>query len=92
MLNSLLRDSKAYLRRAGIELTAPFTLSMLCKGLAQNHADAGTPPGTLAKLLGHSNTRVTMQFYNKVTDANERAAAEVMDRLFKSRQKNKGAV
>ena len=42
---------------------------------------AGRPPRTLAKLLGHSNTRVTMQFYNRVTDANERAAAAAMGHL-----------
>jgi len=35
---------------------------------------------------------VTMQFYNRVTDANERAAAEAMDRLFKRQQQSKDAV
>lgn len=81
MMNNFLRDTKILLRRAGIELTAPYTLHTFRKNFAQNHADAGTPPRTLAKLLGHANTRVTMQFYNKVTDANERAAGEAMDRL-----------
>ncbi len=88
MLNNLLRDTKAYLRVAGIELSAPFTLSTFRKAFAQNHADAGTPPRTLAKLLGHTNTRVTTQFYNRVTDANERAAGEVMDRLLAAEQHN----
>lgn len=77
MMNNLLRDTKAYLRKAGVELTAPFTLHTFRKSFAQNHADACTPPRTLARLLGHSNTRVTMQFYQKATDANERAAADV---------------
>ncbi len=44
MLNNLLRDGKAYLRGARIELTAPLTRSMPRKDFAQNHADAGTPP------------------------------------------------
>lgn len=81
MMNNVLRDTKNLLRRAGIALTAPFTLHTFRKSFAQNHADAGTPPRTLAKLLGHANTRVTMQFYSRVTDANERAAGEAMDRL-----------
>ena len=81
MINNLLRNTKSALARAGIELTAPFNLQTLRKSFAQNHADAGTPPRTLAKLLGHSNTRVTMQYYNRVTDANERAAAIAMNRL-----------
>ena len=80
MLN-LLRDTKAFLRRAGIELTAPFNLNAFRKSYAQNLAGAGVPPRTLAQLLGHANTRVTMQFYNRVTDANERAAGEAMNRL-----------
>lgn len=81
MLNSLLRNTKGYLRRAGVELTAPFNLHALRKSFAQNHADAGTLPRTLAKLLGHSNSRVTLQFYRRVTDGNERAAADVIIRL-----------
>lgn len=84
MLNNLLRDTKAYLRKAGLGLTAPFTLTTLRKSFAQNHADAGTPPRTLAKLLGHSTTRVTMEFYNRVTDANEQAAATAMDRILET--------
>jgi len=81
MQNNLLRNTKAALRRAEVEMTAVFTLQTFRKSFAQNHADAGTPPRTLAKLLGHSNTRVTLQFYNRVTDANERAAGELMDRV-----------
>ncbi len=86
MINNVLRDTKVFLRRAGVELTAPFTLHSFRKSFAQNHAEAGTPPRTLAKLLGHANTRVTMQFYNRVTDANERAAGEAMDRLLAQKE------
>jgi len=81
MLNNLLRDTKAYLRKAGVDLTAPFTLTAFRKSFGQNHANAGTPPRTLAKLMGHADVSVTMEFYNRVTDANERAAAQTMDRL-----------
>ncbi len=92
MTNNLLRDTKAYLRKAGVELTAPFTLHTFRKSFAQNHADAGTPPRTLARLLGHSNTRVTMQFYQKATDANEQAAAEAMNHLFDRNRRTKDVV
>jgi integrase len=70
------------LRKAGIELTAPFTLKTFRKSFAQNHADRGTPPRTLAELLGHSDVSVTMEYYNRVTDANKRAAAQTMDEMF----------
>ena len=92
MLNNLLRNTKAYLRNAGVKVTAPFTLPTFRKSFGQNHADAGTPPRTLAKLLGHSNTRITMQYYNRVTDANERAAAEAMDGMFQRHEVSKDAV
>jgi integrase len=92
MLNNLLRNTKGYLRKAGIELSAPFTLHTFRKSFAQNHADAGTPPRTLAKLLGHSTTRVTMEFYSQVTDANEQAAAEAMNRVFDRLRRTKDAV
>lgn len=81
LTNNVLRDTKAFLRKAGIELTAPFTLHTFRKSFAQNLANAATPPRTLAQLMGHANTRVTSQWYNRVTDANERAAAEAMNRI-----------
>ncbi len=81
MVNNMLRDTKPYLRRAGIQLTDPFTLHTFRKSFAQNHANAGTPPRTLAELLGHADARVTMEFYNRVTDANRREAAATLDRV-----------
>ena len=83
-MNNMLRDTKLYLRKAGLELSAPFKLTTFRKSFGQNHADAGTPPRTLAKLMGHGNVSVTMEFYNRVTDANEREAARTMDRLLGS--------
>lgn len=87
MVNNLLRDTKAYLRKAGVELSAAFTLHTFRKSFGQNHADNATPPRTLAELLGHSDPMVTMEFYNRVTDANQRAAAATMDRLLGSASK-----
>lgn len=81
MVNNLLRNTKGYIDKAGVKMIAPLTLQTFRKSYGQNHADAGTPPRVLAKLLGHSTTRVTMEFYNQVTDANERMAAMTMDRL-----------
>ena len=51
------------------------------KSFARNHAEAGTPPKTLAKLMGHADASVTMAYYNRATDANERAAETAMNRL-----------
>ena len=81
MLNNLLRDTKRYLRKADVTLSAPFKLTTFRKSFGQNHANAGTPPRTLAKLLGHADVSVTMEFYNRVTDANERQAGRTMDAL-----------
>ena len=91
MMNNLLRDAKAYLRRTGVELAGSFSLTAFRKLFAQNLVEAGTPPRTLAKLLGHTNTRVTMQFYNRVTDANDKAAVAAMDRLFQTTERAKDA-
>ena len=82
MINNVLRNAKRHFRAAGITLTAPFKLHTFRKSFAQNHANNGTPVKTLAKLLGHSDIQVTMQFYNQVTDANLREAARTADRFF----------
>ena len=81
MLNNVLRDVKGHARKAGLEFAALLTLTTFRKSFGQNHADAGTPPRTLAQLMEHSDTRVTMEFYNRVTDANQQAAATTIDRL-----------
>ena len=77
-----------FLRRSGLELSASFTLPTFRKSFAQNHADAGTPTKTLAKLLGN-RVDVCMEYYNRVTDANEREAALAMDRLLRAGQTSK---
>ncbi|MCP4590491.1 MAG: phage integrase family protein [bacterium] len=92
MINNVLRSTKRALRRAGVELTAPFKLNTFRKSFAQNDADNGTPARTLAKLPGHSDTQITMPFYNRVTDANIREATRTTNRLFASARgvKNSG--
>ena len=84
MLNNMLRNTKVCMRRADVTLSSPLTLTTFRKSFGQNHADNGTPPRTLAKLLGHSDVQVTMEFYNRVTDANEQAAAATIDRILNS--------
>ncbi len=81
MANNVLRSVKLYVRKVEIKLTGSLTLTTFRKSFAQNHADAGTPPKTLAKILGHGDVRITMTYYNRATDANERAVAVAMDRL-----------
>lgn len=81
MLNNLGRSADADIRRAGIDVTAPISLTTVRKGFAQNHANTGTPPKTLASLLGHSDVKVTLQYYNRVTDANRATAAAAMNAL-----------
>ncbi|MCA9249534.1 MAG: tyrosine-type recombinase/integrase [Phycisphaerae bacterium] len=84
MLPNALRDAKADLKRAGLTLTAPFTMNVFRKSFSQNHANQGTSAKTLAKLLGHSDERMVLRFYSRVTDANEKAAIETMNRLLQS--------
>ncbi|RJP32202.1 MAG: hypothetical protein C4547_14385 [Phycisphaerales bacterium] len=81
MLNNPLRTLKGDLKRAGIELSAQFDMKGLRKSFAQNAANAGVPPRTLADLMGHSDVKVTMTYYNRVTDANKREAAKAINRL-----------
>ncbi len=76
MMNNFLRNTKRALRAAGVELTAPFKLGTFRKSFAQNHADAGTPPKTLATLLGAmvangKLVRVSKDGYYEVTLATQ---------------------
>jgi integrase len=82
MYHNALRDLKRIVRRAKIKLDGAFTLTCLRKSFAQNHAEAGTDPRTLAQLLGGSDVSMTMQYYRKVTDANLQAAAAAQDGFF----------
>ena len=91
MVNNFLKYTLRALRRADIKLTAPFKLHTFRKSFAQNLADAGTPPKTLATLLGHSDVQVTMQYYARMTDANVREAARAADQLFASLQADRKA-
>lgn len=91
MVNNTLRAANAHLRLASIKLTASFNLKSFRKSFGQNHADAGTPPKVLASLMGHSDASVTMEFYNRVTDANQSAAAATMDRILSDKSIARGS-
>ena len=78
---NVLRDIKRHARRAGIELTAPITVHTFRKSFGQNHADNGTPIHVLQRLMGHSSINTTRVFYIHASDANERAAVDVYERL-----------
>jgi integrase len=82
---NVLRNTQRYLRWAQIELNGSFNLHTFRKSYAQNLANAGVPPRTLTQLLGHSTSKVTIEFYSRVTDSNQQAAAEVMNRLLTSK-------
>ena len=65
-------------------MTAPFDLKTFRKSYAQNLADGGVAPKTTAKFLG-DDVRVVLKFYQRVSDANEQAAIDMLDRQFKKR-------
>ena len=87
MANNAVRDAKNFFSKAGIQLTAPLTLSTFRKSYAQALANAGIPPRTLAELLGHSDTRVTTEFYSRVTEETTQRVAETMNRLLTGDEK-----
>lgn len=84
MVNNMLRFTKVYMKRAGVELDAPLRLTTFRKSFGRNHGDRGTAPRTSAKLMGHSGVSVTMAFYSRVTDATEQAPAATMHRVLAS--------
>ena len=75
MVNSVLRNMKAHVKKAGIKMTAPITIHTLRKSFAQNHADNGTPSATLKALMGHASIATTEKHYLQCSDANNRLAA-----------------
>ena len=52
------------------------------KSFAQDHADIGNLPRTLAKPMGHPKVETMLEYYGRVTDGNERAATKTADRMF----------
>lgn len=56
-------------------------LHCLRKSWACNLADNGVPPQTLLKMGGWSEIETVQKFYLKNSDANEKMAIQVLDRL-----------
>ena len=79
-LNNVRRDFVKYCEKAGIKTSEKLCLHVLRKSYAQNLADNGVPAITLCKLLG-STLRVVEQFYLRTSDANDKFAVDVLDRL-----------
>jgi len=79
-LNNVRRDFVKYCEQAGIETSEKNCLHVLRKSYAQNLADNSVPAITLCKLLG-STLRVVEQFYLRTSDANDKFAVDVLDRL-----------
>jgi len=81
MVNNVLRDVRGHVRSAGVVTQAPLTVHTLRKSFGQNHADAGTPMHVLQGLMGHSSITTTKKHYLQRSDANERAATKLYERL-----------
>lgn len=81
MQNNMVRETRKSLERTEVESVAPSAIRTIRKSFAQNRAGAGTPPRTLVRLPRHTNNRIMLQFYDRVTDANERAAPKALNEV-----------
>ena len=79
--NNTLREFKRHCKNAGIKTNDRLMLHCLRKSWACNLADNGVPPQTLLKMGGWSEIETVQKFYLKHSDANEKMAVEVLDRL-----------
>ena len=83
LVNNVLRNSKAYYKRAGIKPVGKFTVHTLRKCAGQNWADY-LPMNVVKELMGHSNIATTAEFYNQVDRDHELKAARVIQGLLES--------
>ena len=83
--NNTLREFKRHCINAGIKTNERLMLHCLRKSWACNLAENGVPPQTLLKMGGWSDIETVQNFYLKNSDANEKKAVEVLDRLMASR-------
>ncbi len=81
LLNNSLIQFKKYCKDAGIKTNDKLTQHCLRKSWACNLADNGVPAHTLMKMGGWSSIETVQQFYLKTSDANEKKAVEMLDRL-----------
>ena len=75
------REFKRHCKNAGIKTNDRLMLHCLRKSWACNLADNGVPPQTLLKMGGWSEIGTVQKFYLKHSDANEKMAVDVLDRL-----------
>jgi len=80
VVNNVLRNFKAHVKRAGIKPVGKFTIHTLTKCYGQNCADY-LPMNVVKELMGHSNISTTAEFYNQVDRDHEKKAAEVVQKL-----------
>jgi len=80
MVNNVLRDFKRHFKWAGIKPVAKLTIHTLRKSCGQNWADK-LPMNVLKELMGHSNVKTTLEFYNQVDADHEAKAARVIQGL-----------
>lgn len=83
--NNTLREFKRHCINAGIKTNERLMLHCLRKSWACNLAENGVPPHTLLKMGGWSDIETVQNFYLKNSDANEKKAIEVLDRLMAGR-------
>jgi len=81
MVNNVNRDFKSHCRRAGITFDGKCSVHTLRKSCGQNWALAGVPIKTLQYLMGHSNERTTLRFYQQVDAASAAQAVSATDRM-----------
>ena len=81
LLNTSLKQFKRYCKDAGIKTNDKITQHCLRKSWACNLADNGVPAHTLMSMGGWSSIETVQQFYLKTSDANEKKAVDMLDRL-----------
>jgi integrase len=81
MVNNLGRDFKSHCRRAQIVADGKLTIHGLRKSYGQNHALNGTPIKTLMYLMGHSNERTTLKYYQQLDPDSAATATAKLDAM-----------
>jgi integrase len=88
VMNNGNRDFKSHVKRGEIDPDGKLSIHTLRKSFGQNHALSGTPIKTLQYLMGHSNERTTLKFYQAVDAASAAAATARLDALLTDAKAN----
>lgn len=81
MVNNVNRDFKSHCKRAGIVFDGKCSIHTIRKSCGQNWALSGVPIKTLQYLMGHSNERTTLRFYQQVDPASAAQAVSATDQM-----------